>query len=180
MFPAPERSGQAAVGHDADGRAAAHGPGDLTAHGFRSTFRDWAGETTAHPREVIEAALAHRLKDKAEAAYARGDLFEKRRKLMEDWASSLPSRRPWCCTWTSRPAPDHLAQCVARQAAAARDDASTLRGRNALRRTKSVAGAQLPAAARTFPRSSSPFAPQPNSPAGTAGRNCSYSRNPRR
>ena len=44
------------------------GRADLTAHGFRSTFRDWAGETTAHPREVIEAALAHRLKDKAEAA----------------------------------------------------------------------------------------------------------------
>ena len=65
------------------------GRGDLTAHGFRSTFRDWAGETTAHPREVIEAALAHRLKDKAEAAYARGDLFVKRRKLMEDWAAFL-------------------------------------------------------------------------------------------
>ncbi|MGE3295685.1 MAG: tyrosine-type recombinase/integrase, partial [Geminicoccaceae bacterium] len=62
---------------------------DLTAHGFRSTFRDWAGETTAHPREVIEAALAHQLKDKAEAAYARGDLFVKRRRLMEDWANFL-------------------------------------------------------------------------------------------
>ena len=58
-------------------------------HGFRSTFRDWAGETTAHPREVIEQALAHQLKDKAEAAYARGDLFTKRRKLMEDWAAFL-------------------------------------------------------------------------------------------
>jgi integrase len=65
------------------------GRGDLTVHGFRSTFRDWAGETTAHPREVIEAALAHRLKDKAEAAYARGDLFTKRRRLMEDWAAHL-------------------------------------------------------------------------------------------
>lgn len=63
--------------------------GDLTVHGFRSTFRDWAGETTAHPREVIEAALAHQLKDKAEAAYARGDLFVKRGKLMEDWAAFL-------------------------------------------------------------------------------------------
>ena len=62
---------------------------DITVHGFRSTFSDWAGETTAHPREVIEAALAHRLKDKAEAAYARGDLFTKRRKLMEDWADFL-------------------------------------------------------------------------------------------
>ena len=65
------------------------GRGDLTAHGFRCTFRDWAGEATAHPREVIEAALAHRLKDKAEAAYARGDLFAKRRRLMEDWAAFL-------------------------------------------------------------------------------------------
>ena len=64
---------------------------DLTGHGFRSTFRDWAGETTAHPREVIEAALAHRLKDKAEAAYARGDLFTKRHRLMDDWAAFLAS-----------------------------------------------------------------------------------------
>jgi integrase len=59
---------------------------DLTSHGFRSTFRDWAGETTHFPREVIEAALAHGIKDKAEAAYARGDLFVKRTKLMETWA----------------------------------------------------------------------------------------------
>ena len=59
----------------------------ITAHGFRSTFRDWAGETTAYPREVIEHALAHQLSDKAEAAYARGSLFEKRRRLMADWAS---------------------------------------------------------------------------------------------
>ncbi len=58
----------------------------VTAHGFRSTFRDWAGETTAHPKEVIEHALAHQLADKAEAAYARGTLFEKRRHLMRDWA----------------------------------------------------------------------------------------------
>lgn len=60
---------------------------DLTTHGFRSTFRDWAGETTAYPREVIEHALAHQLKDKAEAAYARGTLFDKRRRLMADWAA---------------------------------------------------------------------------------------------
>lgn len=59
---------------------------NVTAHGFRSTFRDWAGETTAHPREVIEHALAHQLKDKAEAAYSRGTLFDKRRRLMDDWA----------------------------------------------------------------------------------------------
>lgn len=63
------------------------GRDDVTAHGFRSTFRDWAGEATGHPREVIEAALAHRLKDKVEAAYMRGDLFVKRARLMEDWAA---------------------------------------------------------------------------------------------
>ncbi len=59
---------------------------DLTIHGFRSTFRDWSGETTPFPREVIEHALAHQLRDKAEAAYARGDLLIKRRKLMQAWA----------------------------------------------------------------------------------------------
>lgn len=61
--------------------------GDLTVHGFRSTFRDWAGETTAHPREVIEHALAHQLRDKAEAAYQRGTLLQKRRLLMADWST---------------------------------------------------------------------------------------------
>ncbi len=61
----------------------------VTAHGFRSTFRDWAGERTAHPREVIEHALAHQLKDKAEAAYQRGSLFDKRRRLMDDWTAFL-------------------------------------------------------------------------------------------
>jgi integrase len=58
----------------------------VTAHGFRSTFRDWAAETTSHPREVIEAAMAHRLKDHAEAAYQRGDLLQRRARLMADWA----------------------------------------------------------------------------------------------
>ncbi len=59
----------------------------LTQHGFRSSFRDWAGECTAYPREVIEHALAHQLADKAEAAYQRGDLLVKRRGLMTDWAN---------------------------------------------------------------------------------------------
>ncbi|WP_043083587.1 site-specific integrase [Xanthomonas sp. SHU 308] len=63
------------------------GRSDLTTHGFRSSFRDWAGQETHHPREVIEHALAHQLKDKAEAAYARGDLLKKRRVLMEDWSA---------------------------------------------------------------------------------------------
>ena len=58
-------------------------------HGFRSTFRDWAGEETDHPREVIEAALAHVVRNRVEAAYARSDLFERRRRLMEDWARYL-------------------------------------------------------------------------------------------
>ncbi len=63
------------------------GRGDLTAHGFRSTFRDWTAERTDYQREVAEAALAHTLDDKVEAAYRRGDLFEKRRRLMADWAA---------------------------------------------------------------------------------------------
>ena len=58
----------------------------VTAHGFRSSLRDWAGETTAFPREVVEHALAHQLKDKAEAAYQRGTLFDKRRLLMQAWS----------------------------------------------------------------------------------------------
>ena len=58
-------------------------------HGFRSSFRDWAAEETDHPREVIEAALAHVVENKVEAAYARSDLFERRRILMHDWAQYL-------------------------------------------------------------------------------------------
>lgn len=66
---------------------------DCTVHGFRSTFRDWAGESSSFPREVIEHALAHQLKDKAEAAYARGDLFVKRTRLMKAWADYLSQPR---------------------------------------------------------------------------------------
>jgi integrase len=62
------------------------GRDDLTAHGFRSSFSDWAAERSAYPREVVEMALAHAVENKAEAAYRRGDLFEKRRRLMADWA----------------------------------------------------------------------------------------------
>jgi integrase len=62
------------------------GRGDLTAHGFRSTFRDWAAERTNFPRDVAEMALAHAIGDKVEAAYRRGDLFDKRRQLMAAWA----------------------------------------------------------------------------------------------
>ena len=59
---------------------------DVTTHGFRSTFRDWAGDCTNVQREVIEAALAHRIKDGVEAAYRRSTALEKRRVLMENWA----------------------------------------------------------------------------------------------
>jgi len=58
---------------------------DCTVHGFRSSFRDWAGERTNYPRDLCEMALAHTIKDKAEAAYRRGDMLEKRRNMMEDW-----------------------------------------------------------------------------------------------
>ena len=67
-------------------------------HGFRSTFRDWAAEETNHPREVVEAALAHVVQNKVEAAYARSDLFERRRRLMNDWASYLDGRSRPCTT----------------------------------------------------------------------------------
>jgi integrase len=63
------------------------GHGDLTTHGFRSTFADWCAERTAFPAEVREMALAHAVGDKVEAAYRRGDLFEKRRQLVDAWAA---------------------------------------------------------------------------------------------
>ena len=62
---------------------------DAEPHGLRSTFRDWASELTSYPRDVAEMALAHAIGDKVEAAYRRGDLFEKRRLMMADWAAFL-------------------------------------------------------------------------------------------
>ena len=62
-------------------------------HGFRSSFRDWAAERTHTPREVVEAALAHTVRNPTEAAYARSDLFERRRCLMDDWATYLARER---------------------------------------------------------------------------------------
>ncbi|MCK1635266.1 MULTISPECIES: hypothetical protein [unclassified Bradyrhizobium] len=59
---------------------------NATVHGFRSSFRDWAGECTSFPRELAETALAHVIGDKAEQAYRRGDALEKRRVLMDSWA----------------------------------------------------------------------------------------------
>ncbi len=69
---------------------------ELTTHGFRSTFRDWAAERTAFPGEVAEAALAHTVGNKVEAAYRRGDLFDKRRKLMVAWGGFC-DHGPECC-----------------------------------------------------------------------------------
>lgn len=65
------------------------GAGDATLHGLRSSFRDWAGDETTYPRDVAEAALAHTLKDKTEAAYRRGTALAKRREMMQDWADFL-------------------------------------------------------------------------------------------
>jgi integrase len=56
-------------------------------HGFRSTFRDWCAEATHCPRELAEAALGHALRDKVEAAYQRGDVLERRHRLMNEWAA---------------------------------------------------------------------------------------------
>jgi len=67
----------------------------ITAHGFRSTFRDWAAEQTSHQQEVAEMALAHTIRNKVEAAYRRGDLFEKRQALMEDWALYCTGTQPY-------------------------------------------------------------------------------------
>jgi integrase len=82
------------------------GRGGTTVHGLRSTFRDWAGEATAHPREVVEAALSHRTGNRVEQAYARGDLFARRRLLMRDWSehcgqAGTPVRGPdpWAPTY---------------------------------------------------------------------------------
>lgn len=61
----------------------------ITTHGFRSTFRDWAAEVTLYPHELAEMALAHVVGNKVEAAYRRGDMFDKRRQMMTDWAA-------WC------------------------------------------------------------------------------------
>jgi integrase len=70
--------------------------GDLTAHGFRATFKTWASERTAVQNEIVEAALAHIVGSKVEQAYRRGDMFEKRRRLMQQWATfcTAPAQEP--------------------------------------------------------------------------------------
>jgi integrase len=67
---------------------------ELTVHGFRSSFRDWVAEQTAFPTEVAEMALAHAVGDKVEAAYRRGDLFRKRRQLMDAWGDYCSKLAP--------------------------------------------------------------------------------------
>jgi integrase len=65
---------------------------DATVHGFRSSFRDWAGNVSSFAREIVETALAHVIGDKAEQAYRRGDALDKRRKLMDAWAAYCEPR----------------------------------------------------------------------------------------
>ncbi len=67
---------------------------NLTVHGFRSCFKDWCAEQTAYPNEMSELALAHTVSDKVEAAYRRGDMREKRRRMMQDWATFAANRSP--------------------------------------------------------------------------------------
>lgn len=74
-------------------RGMGYGPsgekGNYVPHGFRSSFRDWTGEVTSYPRDVAEMALAHTIENKVEAAYRRGDLFEKRRAMMQEWGDYI-------------------------------------------------------------------------------------------
>lgn len=86
----PGRSGEKSLSNMAMDMVLRRMKIDVTVHGFRSTFRDWAGEMTDTPREVAEAALAHTVGNSAELAYRRGDALEKRRTLMEKWAR-------YCC-----------------------------------------------------------------------------------
>ena len=92
VFPSAR---QAARRRQAVEAARAVGDRGRSAHGFRSSFRDWVSERTNHPREVVEAALAHVVRNQTEAAYARSDLFDRRRQLMTDWMQYLdPGRSP--------------------------------------------------------------------------------------
>jgi integrase len=83
----PGRSKGGVMNQDAMADVLAKVRPDVTVHGFRSTFRDWAAETTAYPNHVLELALAHAIGNGVEAAYRRGDLFDKRRALMQEWCA---------------------------------------------------------------------------------------------
>jgi integrase len=81
-------AGSAGLSHSAMSSILARmGRANVTVHGFRSTFRDWAAEQTSYANHVVEMALAHTISNAVEAAYRRGDLFDKRRRLMSDWAA---------------------------------------------------------------------------------------------
>jgi integrase len=86
VFPSPGRKGRALSNGAMLALLDRLGHGDVTVHGMRSCARDWASETTNFPSEVCEMALAHAIESDVEAAYRRGDLFVKRRHLMEAWA----------------------------------------------------------------------------------------------
>ncbi len=88
VFPSPPRSDRQ-LAPDTLGRLLKDLDIDAVPHGFRSSFRDWAAETTDAPHAVMEAALAHAVRNPVEAAYARSDLFERRRELMQRWADYL-------------------------------------------------------------------------------------------
>jgi integrase len=90
----PDRSGQQLSPESTRALLRRLGVEDATTHGFRSSFRDWAGNETPHPREVIEHALAHGEGDATEQSYRRGTAFEKRRALMQDWAQFCEPRDP--------------------------------------------------------------------------------------
>ena len=87
----PGRSDGAFINQDAMADVLAKLRPGFTVHGFRSTFRDWAAETTGYPNHVVEMALAHAISNGVEAAYRRGDLFEKRGRLMAEWAAFCAS-----------------------------------------------------------------------------------------
>lgn len=97
------------MGYGVDGER-----GDFVPHGFRSSFRDWAGEVSSYPNHVCEMALAHVIGNKAEAAYRRGDLFTKRRAMMSGWAA-----------WCGKGGADSLIDLQARRAPAALQDVAT-------------------------------------------------------
>ena len=90
VFPSP--AGRALSNHDLS-RLLHELDIPAVPHGFRSSFRDWAAESTDAPHAVMEAALSHVVRNKVQTAYARSDLFERRRRLMEDWAAFLSRER---------------------------------------------------------------------------------------
>jgi integrase len=96
------------------------GHGNVTVHGFRSTFRDWAAECTNFPNQVVEMALAHAIEDKSEAAYRRGDLFKKRAALMTAWSNYCESPRGSVVVMSRAPERDEISRDIDHLPVAAR------------------------------------------------------------